>query len=163
MIVWDAKAKLLFSAAKVVKSGSARAVKLFALERANDKRWTKMEWSSIALEVVKDINSNQDLSNWETRYELLLIRKRLNQITKQILLLNMFWRTIFLLNLRLAMVPFPLSFYFRVFNCLFKRSVVLACILPWRFFVLQCNFIHWKKKWSRRKIPIKTKNLDYSL
>lgn len=36
-----------------------------------------MEWSSDAQEVVKDITSNMDPYSWETRYELLLIKRRI--------------------------------------------------------------------------------------
>lgn len=56
---------------------SAREAEIKALEWdfeiAEAKGWNQMVWSSDALNVVEEVNSNQDSGGWYTRYAILRI------------------------------------------------------------------------------------------
>lgn len=84
MVVRDDRGRLQFTSAKLMKISSAKGAELaavvWAIEEAEAKGWTEVVWSSDTQEVIKYINSNQEPSAWDTRYDLVRLKRRNSQI-----------------------------------------------------------------------------------
>lgn len=80
MIMRDHRGRHQFSTVKAIASDSAKGAEFCAIEwtaeLATLKGWQQVEWSSDALNVVKEINSPQDPTGWDTTYTSLMIRNK---------------------------------------------------------------------------------------